>query len=224
MSILSEITTENYLKTIVKALALPEKKLITTGELSRLMGVTPGTATAMIKRLEKEGYLEYKSHYGCSLTKKGEEFGVAILRRHRLLETFLTAVLHMNDEEVHAEAERLEHAVSDTLIDRIDSYLGFPAVDPHGAPIPQKNQKTYQLSGIRLASAPEGIPLQVLSLEKSPELTAYFRKINLEQGSMLQIKGKNEAIGLAELIINKKTTECALCMLDKIIVSVPEKQ
>ncbi|PIE99134.1 MAG: Fur family transcriptional regulator [Treponema sp.] len=218
MSILSRITKENYLKTIVKFLAAPDKDFITTGELAKLMAVTPGTATTMVKRLEKDGYLKHKSHYGTSLTKKGETFGISILRRHRLLETFLEQVLNMKKDEIHNEAENLEHAVSDKLIDLIDAYLGFPNKDPHGEDIPSKTQKTYQLKGQRLCSAPENKLLQVVSFTKSENLKDYFKKIKLNYESKIIVHEKNIETGLAKIIIDNKEVQCAILILDKIIV------
>ena len=106
------------------------------GQLSTALGVVPGTATSMVKALADAGLVIYEPYSGVRLTPAGEKLAAAVLRRHRLVELFLVQVMGMSWAEVHDEAEQLEHAVSDRLIDRIDEMLGRPAVDPHGDPIP----------------------------------------------------------------------------------------
>ncbi|MFW5807935.1 MAG: metal-dependent transcriptional regulator, partial [Spirochaetota bacterium] len=101
-------SAESYMKHIVKYMSEQSKNSIGTGDLSRLIGVTPGSATSMLKKLAADGYLQYRPHRGCTLTGKGRLFGIAMLRRHRLLETFLVKTLHYDPAEVHDEAERLE--------------------------------------------------------------------------------------------------------------------
>ncbi|AAC65157.1 MULTISPECIES: manganese/iron-sensitive transcriptional repressor TroR [Treponema] len=139
MSLVSDIAAENYLKTVVKALARSRRERVGTGELSRLLHVTPGTISTMVKRLEKGGYVQRTHRLGCTLTRKGAVFGSAVLRKHRLLESFLSQVLCLEAGVVHKEAEMLEHACSDELIDVIDRYLQYPTRDPHGQPIPRKD-------------------------------------------------------------------------------------
>ncbi len=106
------------------------------GQLASALGVVPGTATTMVKTLAESGLVHYEPYMGVRLTPAGEKLAALVLRRHRLIELFLVKVLGMNWSEVHDEAERLEHAVSERLIDRIDDMLGRPSVDPHGDPIP----------------------------------------------------------------------------------------
>lgn len=128
---------ENYLKQI---LLLEEeatdRSLISMGLLAETMNVAPGTATAMVKRLADTGLLIYEPYGGVRLSKPGRTQALAILRRHRLIETFLVQALGLDWSEVHQEAEDLEHALSDLVLDRIDAFLHFPTTDPHGDPIP----------------------------------------------------------------------------------------
>ncbi len=105
-------------------------------QLSDAMGVTPGTATAMVKHLSERDLVRYLPRKGVSLTPRGRSLALTMIRRHRLIETFLEQVLGYDWGEVHDDAERLEHAVSERFIHRIDAYLGFPVADPHGDPIP----------------------------------------------------------------------------------------
>src|SRR3954464_8137540 len=131
-------TVENYLKAIYQAqAALPAGgRLVSMGYVAAALGVTPGTATTMVKALAESGLAEYEPYSGVRLSGAGERLAGLVLRRHRLVELFLVQVMGMSWDEVHDEAEQLEHAVSDRLIDRIDDMLGRPARDPHGDPIP----------------------------------------------------------------------------------------
>jgi DtxR family Mn-dependent transcriptional regulator len=131
-------TVENYLKTIYlaqTALESPET-LVPMGHLASTLGVVPGTATTMVKTLAESGLVRYEPYMGVRLTRAGEKLATLVLRRHRLIELFLVKVIGMSWAEVHDEAELLEHAVSERLIERIDDMLGRPEVDPHGDPIP----------------------------------------------------------------------------------------
>ena len=131
-------TVENYLKAIYQAeIAQAERGgLVPMGQLASALGVVPGTATTMVKALADSSLVQYEPYAGVRLTPGGQKLAALVLRRHRLIELFLVNVLDLSWAEVHDEAERIEHAVSDRLIDRIDEFLGRPPVDPHGDPIP----------------------------------------------------------------------------------------
>src|ERR687891_594052 len=130
-------TVENYLKAIFQAqTALSADTLVPMGQLASALGVVPGTATTMVKALAESGLVRYEPYAGVRLTPAGEKLAALVLRRHRLIELFLVNVMGMSWDEVHEEAEQLEHAVSDRLIQRIDEMLGHPSADPHGDPIP----------------------------------------------------------------------------------------
>src|SRR5499433_538866 len=122
-------TVENYLKAIYQGQSvLPrDQRLVSMGQVATALGVTPGTATTMIKALSESGLAEYEPYSGVRLTAAGEKLAGLVLRRHRLVEAFLVQVMGMSWADVHEEAELLEHAVSDRLIDRIDAMLGRPA-------------------------------------------------------------------------------------------------
>ena len=131
-------TVENYLKAIYQGQsALPaDARLVPMGQVAAALNVTPGTATTMVKALAESGLAEYEPYSGVRLTAAGEKLAALVLRRHRLVELFLVQVLGMSWDEVHDEAEQLEHVVSERLIERIDEMLGRPTHDPHGDPIP----------------------------------------------------------------------------------------
>ena len=131
-------TVENYLKSIyIAQLRLDDnQELVPMGQLASSLDVAPGTATTMVKALSDSGLVAYEPYAGVRLTDAGAKLASLVLRRHRLVELFLVQMMGMSWTEVHDEAENLEHAVSDRLIERIDELLGHPSVDPHGDPIP----------------------------------------------------------------------------------------
>lgn len=130
------LTVENYLKATLQIVSQQESEWVSTGQLATALGVSPGTVTSMLKSLSESGLAEYRPYEGVSLTSQGRDLALRMLRRHRLIELFLVKTLDLSWDQVHEEAEHMEHAVSDFLVDRIDSYLGRPTSDPHGDPIP----------------------------------------------------------------------------------------
>ncbi len=128
-------TVENYLKELFLLEPHGEQQ-VATGDLAKALGVTPGSATSMIKTLAQAGLAEHRPHYGVKLTTQGHNLAIRVVRRHRIIESFLVKILGMDWSEVHDEAEQLEHVVSDEVISRMDDLLGHPSHDPHGDPIP----------------------------------------------------------------------------------------
>src|SRR5262245_63472924 len=156
-------TVENYLKAIYQGQsALPDgQRLLPMGHVAAAVGVTPGTATTMVKALAESGLAEYEPYSGVRLTTAGEQLAGLVLRRHRLVEAFLVQVMGMSWAEVHEDAEQLEHVVSDRLIDRIDQMLGRPTHDPHGDPIPNPDGEIMARHLENLLTCPIGTPLRV---------------------------------------------------------------
>src|SRR5688500_15281176 len=134
-------TVENYLKQIYLEHSTAPDHLVTMGRLATAMGVVPGSATSMVKALADSGLVEYEPRGGVRLTAGGEQLALHVLRRHRLVELFLVKVLGLDWSEVHDEAEELEHAISDKVLERMDNLLERPSVDPHGDPIPTARGK-----------------------------------------------------------------------------------
>jgi DtxR family Mn-dependent transcriptional regulator len=110
---------------------------VTTNALAARLGVAPASATGMLKALARQGLVEHQLYRGAQLSQRGRTRALGIVRRHRLVETFLVSVLGLPPDRVHAEAHRLEHALSDEVVERLDHWLGRPALDPHGSPIPR---------------------------------------------------------------------------------------
>src|SRR3990170_1718782 len=156
-------TVENYLKAIYQGQsALPRSEhLVPMGYVASALGVTPGTATTMVKTLAESGLVDYEPYSGVRLNARGEKLAGLVLRRHRLVELFLVQVMGMSWAEVHDEAEHLEHVVSDRLIERIDDMLGRPAVDPHGDPIPSPDGLVGRAEDEDLLTCPMSTPVVV---------------------------------------------------------------
>src|SRR3954462_11973684 len=157
-------TVENYLKQIYleqQAAHTDEAGLVAMGRLASAMGVVPGTATSMIKALADSGLVQYEPRGGVRLTHHGEQLALHVLRRHRLVELFLVKVLGLDWSEVHAEAEELEHTISDKVLERIDALLEHPSVDPHGDPIPTAKGKLAEPRHISLLNCEKGQRLRV---------------------------------------------------------------
>src|SRR5260221_5837159 len=150
---MASITVENYLKQLyLEQQRAPAGELVSMGRLASAMGVVPGTVTTMVKALADSGLVTYEPRGGVRLTRGGEQLALHVLRRHRLVELFLVKVLGLDWSEVHEEADELEHAISDKVLERIDQYLGRPSADPHGVPIPTAKGK---LADARMESLAE---------------------------------------------------------------------
>jgi DtxR family Mn-dependent transcriptional regulator len=129
-------TVENYIKRLYLLGQERPGVPVLMGDLARAMRVVPGTATTMVKALAKAGLLRHTPRVGARLTPAGDRLALQMLRKHRLIEMFLVQTLGLDWSEIHEEAELLEHAWSDRLVERLDAFLGHPRVDPHGDPIP----------------------------------------------------------------------------------------
>ena len=128
---------QHYLREVYKLGASGNR--VSTTALAREMGVSPASASAMVKKLAALGLVEHEPYRGVTLTAEGEQVALEVIRHHRLLEQYLAETLGVPLEDVHAEADRLEHALSEELEARIDRSLGYPTHDPHGDPIPDAN-------------------------------------------------------------------------------------
>src|SRR6186713_2363149 len=154
-------TVENYLKTLFTEQQRGEGELVSMGALASAMRVAPGTATAMVKTLAESGLVDYEPRGGVRLSPKGEKLALHVLRRHRLVELFLVEVLGLDWSEVDEEAEELEHAISDKVLAKIDAFLKYPKVDPHGDPIPTSAGKVLSRELSSLAECELGRPMRI---------------------------------------------------------------
>jgi len=185
-------TVEDYLKTILLAESKPQG-LVGMGRIAEDLGVAPGTVTAMCKTLSQSGLVDYAPYSGVRLTAAGRQLALHVLRRHRLVELFLVQVLGMSWDEVHQEAEELEHAVSDRLIERIDEMLSFPSVDPHGDPIPDAEGVVTQQQLSSLPAGRVGEPMEVRRVgDQSVEFLRLLDRLGLVPGSLVTLVERDE--------------------------------
>lgn len=193
---LSSYTVENYLKAIFQAQLRLSRKgdLVPMGQLAGALGVVPGTATTMVKTLAESGLVKYEPYAGVRLTASGERLAALVVRRHRLIELFLVKVMGMSWTEVHDEAEHLEHAVSDRLIDRIDEMLGRPAVDPHGDPIPDHDGVLERRPLDSLLSCPlrERVTISRVT-DQDPEFLRFIERRDLKPGAIVEVEERDTA-------------------------------
>lgn len=189
-------TVENYLKAIIQAESRlgPGQELVPMGQLASALGVVPGTATTMVKTLAESGLVRYEPYAGVRLTPAGEKLATMVVRRHRLIEVFLVQVLGMSWAEVHEEAEQLEHAVSDRLIERIDDMLGRPSVDPHGDPIPDPEGTVRRDDHQTLLTCALGSPLVVTRVtDQDPDFLRFLENSDLKPGQSILVESRDAA-------------------------------
>ena len=159
-----------------------------TTNLANALGVTPPTTSAMVRRFLDHGLIERSDDRSLALTEHGAEHARRIVRRHRLLETFLSEVLQVPWDEVYAEAELLEHAVSDSLLGRIDAFLGHPHLDPHGDPIPQHDTDNLQSTDVAIADVQPGELFRVERLHnRNAEALRYLAQLGLRPGVTVEV-------------------------------------
>lgn len=192
-------TVEDYLKCIL--MREPESEgPVRFGVIATALDVAPGTVTSMMKTLAESGLVEYEPYTGVSLTSAGRQLATHVLRRHRLIELFLVEVVGLDWSEVHAEAERLEHVVSDRLIERIDALLDTPTVDPHGDPIPNAEGRVDETQSQDLLHCPTGVEVEVVRVvDQNPDFLQLVEREGLKPGTTLTVEARDEAADTVEL-------------------------
>jgi DtxR family transcriptional regulator, Mn-dependent transcriptional regulator len=184
---MASLTVENYVKTIYQ-LAQRKAAAVATGQIATALGVLPGTVTSMLKTLDDSNLATYRPYEGVRLTAAGRALALRVLRRHRLIELFLSRTLDLAWDEVHEEAEHMEHAVSDWLVDRIDAYLGHPPTDPHGDPIPKADGTIAAGADRALVDCSAGHRLRLARVtDQSPEFLRYLSQAGLEIGTEITL-------------------------------------
>ncbi len=217
------LTVENYVKTIFQISNDQEGKPASTGQIASALGVLPGTVTSMLKTLDAARLATHKPYEGVSLTRAGRMLALRMIRRHRLIELFLLRTLEMTWDEVHDEAEHMEHAVSDLLIDRIDSFLGHPDVDPHGDPIPRGESMTMVATDTEtrsLAEVADGGRFRLARvLDQSSEFLRYLTESGLTLGTMGEVERNPDGAGLMRIRLGRDSLALAIDAAGKIVVT-----
>jgi DtxR family Mn-dependent transcriptional regulator len=181
-------SVQDYLKAIYRLTAGGEAA--TTNLIAEEIGISPASVTVMVQRMAKlePPLVEYKKYQGVFLTEQGRLEGLHVIRRHRLIELFLVEQLGYSWEEVHAEAEKLEHSASEKFVDRLAELLGNPAFDPHGDPIPDKNLQIPVSHTVELASIQSGERVIVRQIESSDaSLLTYLKGVGVYPGVRLEV-------------------------------------
>ena len=188
-------TVENYLKAIFQGEAqlTGPQRLLPMGHLAAALGVAPGTATTMVKALAESGLVEYEPYNGVRLSPAGSRLAALVLRRHRLIELFLVQVLGMRWDEVHDDAEQLEHVVSERLIERIDELLGHPEVDPHGDPIPSREGELVARQLDSLLTCPLNTPVTVTRVtDQDAAFLRFIEGHELKPGQSIEVEARDD--------------------------------
>lgn len=180
-------SVEDYLKAVYSLTEREESA--STSALAEALDVQPASVTGMVKRLAECGYLEHARYRGVRLTEAGAREALRIIRRHRILETYLHMHLGYSWDDVHPEAERLEHAASDALIDRMAAILEHPSHDPHGAPIPTPSGEIEVSDFVTLNEVAPGVAVQIRSVQdEDPARLRYLETLGLVPGARLTVK------------------------------------
>ena len=201
----SHFSEENYLKTLYK-LEDKQVKKVNNIALSKALDLNPATVLEMVRKMSDRKLVEVLPDKIIRLTEKGKKKALSIIRKHRLWEVFLVEKLDYKWNEVHELAEQLEHIDSDDLVKRLESFLGFPSVDPHGDPIPDENGKIKKIKTQPLTEAPLKKKLRIIALaNSSDEYLKYLNKITLSIGDTIEIK-EIEDFDQSVTILHKKSS------------------
>jgi DtxR family Mn-dependent transcriptional regulator len=217
-------TVENYLKAIFTGESqLPAgQRLVPMGQLAAALTVAPGTATTMVKALSESGLVEYEPYNGVRLTSAGSRLAALVLRRHRLIELFLVQMMGMRWDEVHDEAEQLEHVVSDRLIERIDEMLGRPQVDPHGDPIPSREGELVRRELDTLLTCPLHTAVTVMRVtDQDAAFLRFIEGNSLKPGQSIQVVARDEVADSVRLKLpNDQSMTIGMRAASKLLVDV----
>lgn len=202
---------ENYLKTIFHLQTDAEN--VSTNSVAQELQTSAASVTDMMKKLNAKKLLHYKPYYGFSLSEEGKKIALNIVRRHRLWEYFLSEKLKFDWDEIHLLAEELEHVSSNRLIDKLDEYLGYPQLDPHGDPIPDKKGKMQAEGTVSLSILPLNQIAEISRITNhSPEMIDYLKEKKIWIGTRilvrkkqlfdnsLEVKVKNQTLTISETL------------------------
>ncbi|MCX8019319.1 MAG: metal-dependent transcriptional regulator [Chitinophagaceae bacterium] len=197
------VSEENYLKVIYHL--QDQSGLVSTTSLAKALKTKPASVTEMTKKLKSKKLLHYQPYRGFRLTQEGNKAALGIIRRHRLWEYFLAEKLRFSWEEVHELAEELEHVRHKKLIDRLDAFLGFPRLDPHGDPIPDKDGQLATADVICLTELPENTSALISRVtNQSFSLLEMLRQRNMKIGTPIEILKRNAFDESLDVRINRQ--------------------
>lgn len=218
------ITEENYLKAIFKLTWENSKAETGTNDLAKEVNVKPATATNMLGKLKEKKLIEYEKYGKSSLTKKGKLIAIEVIRKHRLWETFLFEKLNFSWDEVHEVAEQLEHIKSAKLIDRLDKFLNYPKVDPHGDIIPQAFGDLKIPVKRSLNEIAEGVVCKIIGVtNNTPEFLQYVDKIGLSINKKIKVIARQPFDQILEIEVKGKKTIISHLFAQNILIEEEKK-
>lgn len=190
-----------------------------TTELAGRLGVAPASVTGMVRRLAEQGLLTHEPYRGARLTPQGRAGALRTIRRHRVIESYLVRALGFGWDEVHAEAERLEHAASDELIDRMAEAIGEPTVDPHGAPIPSREGAVDEADYRTLGDIEIGAAAEVMRVaDEDPSMLRYLGELALRPGSSVRVLERAPFGGPITLEVDGVTRLVGPALAERVLV------
>lgn len=190
---------ENYLKAIYH-LSQADKSDVSTNAIAEVLQTKPASVSDMIKKLSDKGFIHYQKYKGVNVSQKGRKEALQIIRKHRLWEVFLVDKLQFKWDEVHEIAEQLEHIKSSILTQKLDKFLGYPRIDPHGDPIPDERGEIVFGKKSPLSEIFEGKKVLVTGVDDSDsEFLTHLDKINIALGTKIVVKEKNSFDGSMQI-------------------------
>lgn len=207
-------TTQDYLKVVWAAREWDDDGPTTTALASRL-GLSVSSVSEGVRRLAAQGLLEHAPYGSIELTDEGRRAALAVVRKHRIIETFLVAYLGYGWDEVHDEAEVLEHAVSDEFVERLAARLGHPERDPHGDPIPARDGTVPPVAARRLSELDAGTSAVVARVsDDEPELLRFFAEVGLVPEAAVRVLERREVVGTIDVEIDGQVVTLGLAAAD----------
>jgi DtxR family transcriptional regulator, Mn-dependent transcriptional regulator len=214
---------EDYLKVIYELERSGEAA--ETNAIARALGIAPASVSGMVRRLAEQGLITHERYHGARLTAAGRKAALQTLRRHRVIEAYLTSALGYSWDRVHDEAERLEHAASDELIDRMAAAIGEPETDPHGAPIPGRDGTLQERSVVPLASLEAGASARVERVsDRNGERLRYLAELGIVPGAMVTIVAREPFGGPIALRVQDVTRTIGPELASQILVAPAAKR
>lgn len=209
---------EDYLKNIYHI--QEEGQKVNTGSLAAALSISPASVSEMVNKLSKDGLIDNKPYYGFELTEDGRKISLGLIRKHRLLEVFLQEHLHYEWDEVHEEAEKLEHVCSEMFINKLEEYLGYPKFDPHGDPIPDKELNIAPTHYKLLLNAEPGKEYIIAKVKDSSiEILQYLTRIGIKLNSKIILSEKIDFDGSVLITVEGNKNLLSRVMAEQIFVA-----
>jgi DtxR family Mn-dependent transcriptional regulator len=191
-----------------------------TNEIAQRLALAPASVSGMVRRLADQGLLAYERYHGVKLTESGRRAALKTLRRHRVIEAYLAQALGYPWDRVHEEAERLEHAASDELIDRMATTIGEPEVDPHGAPIPTRDGAVDETEYRSLAELSVGASGSVVRVaDEDPEMLRYLGELAIVPGKRVTVRARAPYDGPITLSIGRQELSIGPALAAQVLVA-----